>query len=123
VCTGGGTLDFVISRGQRRNVTKGQQAIALAIRYSKAKRGGARQKGASPETGLGFSKQRLSDARLILAHSRELALAVRDGTGTMESINGSQFLDLERGLTQRPGRVRVLGRCGFISARAPTSRP
>ena len=60
------------ARGQRRNILKGQQAIALALLYPEPEHGGARKKGSSSEAKLeGFSKARLSQARAILAHSRE----------------------------------------------------
>jgi hypothetical protein len=57
----------------RRNLKAGQKAMAFALLYPEAKRGGVRRKGASSESELGFSKVRLSDARAVLAHSRELA--------------------------------------------------
>src|SRR5271154_7144810 len=41
---------------QRRNLTKGQQAMAVAMIYPEAEKGGRGNKGKAPETG-GFSRQ------------------------------------------------------------------
>jgi hypothetical protein len=72
---------FVRSRSERRDLSKGEKAMALALLYpEERKHGGARKKGSSLETKLeGFSKARLSQARAVLRHSRPLAESVRDG--------------------------------------------
>jgi ParB-like chromosome segregation protein Spo0J len=71
---------FVKSRGERRDITKGQRAMAHALLYPEAKHGGTRKKGSSLENKLeNVSAARLSQARQVLRHSPELALAVRDG--------------------------------------------
>lgn len=69
-------VTIVASRGQRRNVSKGQQAIALAMLFPEAEKGGRCKK--ALETS-GFSRQRLGEARLILRVSPEDAIAIRDG--------------------------------------------
>lgn len=56
-----------------------REAMRLALLYPQADHGGARRKGSSSEIKLEISKARLSQARSVLAFSRELALAVRDG--------------------------------------------
>lgn len=67
---------FVRSRTERRNLTKGQRAMALALLYPEPEKGG---RGKTVLKRDGFSKQRLSDARTVRAYSHELALRVRDG--------------------------------------------
>src|SRR5262245_794153 len=62
---------------ERLDITKGQRAMAHAWLYPDAKHGGARKKGSTSETKLdGFSAARVSQARKVLAFSRELAEAV-----------------------------------------------
>jgi hypothetical protein len=68
--------DFVWTRGQRRNVSKGQQAIAFALLWPEPEKGGRGKKGKASETD-GFSATRYKQARAIVAHSREMAFAVR----------------------------------------------
>jgi hypothetical protein len=63
---------------ERRNVSKGQQAIALAMLYPEPEKGGRGKKSANAKESLGFTTQRLSEARSILEYSRELALAIRE---------------------------------------------
>jgi hypothetical protein len=70
--------DFVWTRGQRRNVSKGQQAIAFALLWPEPDKPGRGKKGKASETD-GFSATRLKNARAIVNHSRELAFAVRYG--------------------------------------------
>ena len=61
-------------------LSKGQQAIALAILFPEAEKGG---RGKKSSTNLAdaatFSQRRLQEARSVLAFSRELAEAVREG--------------------------------------------
>jgi exonuclease I len=58
--------------------------MALAIMYPEAKRGSKSEKLSDFSDNLGVSKGHakdlISDARAVLAYSRELADAVRDGT-------------------------------------------
>jgi hypothetical protein len=76
---------FVKSRSERRDISKGQRAMGHALLYPEGRQGGSRKRGASSETELGFSKVRLSQARTVLAYSRELALKVRDGPETLDA--------------------------------------
>ncbi|UPT99243.1 ParB N-terminal domain-containing protein [Bradyrhizobium barranii subsp. apii] len=69
---------FVKDRSERRDISKGQRAMGHALLFPDAEKGG-RGKKKVPETG-GFSRQRLGEARTVLAFSRELALKVRDGS-------------------------------------------
>jgi hypothetical protein len=61
----------------RRNVTKGQQAMLLALIYPEA------HSKKCKET-LPFSKMRLAQARSVLHYSRPLALAVAAGTSPLD---------------------------------------
>jgi hypothetical protein len=75
---------FIVSENvDRRHLTKGQRAIVLAMIYPEPtayKRGGN-----SLETKeLGFSAARLSQARAVLRHSRELAEAVLAGVSSFD---------------------------------------
>src|SRR4051794_14033069 len=65
-------LAFIVSANlARRNLTKGQQAAALAMLYPEPKRGRGHQDEARKvlET-RSFSRQRLEQARSVLRHSR-----------------------------------------------------
>jgi hypothetical protein len=53
-------------------------AMRIALLYPDPEKGGRGKKGKASETN-GFSQVRLREARAVLAYSRELALAVRDG--------------------------------------------
>jgi hypothetical protein len=80
---------FVKSRSERAERSKGQRAMGHALLWPEAEKGGARKKGSSSETKLeGVSKARLSQARAILAHSPELALAGDRGSGWGASRDG-----------------------------------
>ncbi len=59
-------------------MSKAQQAMRIALLYPEPEKGGRGKKGKASETD-GFSQSRLKAARSVLAYSRELALAVRDG--------------------------------------------
>lgn len=67
---------------QRRDLSKGQKAIGLAMIYPGPEKGGRGKKsdGTKLAESAGFSQRRLNDARTILRHSRALAEQVRDGT-------------------------------------------
>jgi len=60
----------------RRNLTKGQQAMALAVIYPEPEKGGRGKRSENSKETLGFSTMRLSQARAILRHSREMAQSV-----------------------------------------------
>ncbi len=60
--------------------------MGIALLYPEPDGKGGRGKKKAPETG-GFSRQRLGDARAVLRFSRELALAVRDGSRKLENRN------------------------------------
>jgi hypothetical protein len=67
-----------------RNMTKGQRAMTLAMIYPEPEKGGARERGSISETKTELMRAKISDARLsqartVLRHSRELAQAVVAG--------------------------------------------
>ncbi len=66
---------------QRRNLTKGQQAMALAFLYPEPEKGGRGKKSEAINSAesAGFSARRLNEARSILRYSRELAECVLEG--------------------------------------------
>ena len=69
---------FIVSANlERRNLSKGQQAMALAMIYPEPSKGGRGKKN-HLET-KGFSAARLSQARSVLRHSRALAEDVMMG--------------------------------------------
>ena len=68
----------------RRHLTKGQQAMAVAMIYPVPEKGGRGKKKTMDETSTLFSPKRLQLARTVLAHSSDLAQAV---------LAGSKFLD------------------------------
>ncbi|MGO6724414.1 hypothetical protein ACCS51_25940 [Rhizobium ruizarguesonis] len=57
----------------RRHLTKGQRAMAVAMMYPEPEKGG---RGKNSKVTLEFSSQLLSQARTVLAHSRPLADSV-----------------------------------------------
>jgi hypothetical protein len=65
-------------------MTAAQRAMATAMIYPKAEKGGRGKKATDT---VGFSSQRLSYARTVLAHSPVIAQAV---------LAGSKFLDAAR---------------------------
>jgi hypothetical protein len=71
---------FIVSANlAQRDMTKGQKAIAYAMHYPEPEK--LKRKGSgSSETEHQFSKVRLSQARQILAHSRDIANAVLAGS-------------------------------------------
>jgi hypothetical protein len=71
----------------RRNLNKGQQAMALAMIYPESENGGRGKKSAAKnmlETSK-FSRQRLDQARFVLHHSRTLAESVIRGTTPLDT--------------------------------------
>jgi hypothetical protein len=97
---------FIISNNiSRRHLTKGQQAMAVALVYPDGGKGGRGKKGNPAET-AGFSATRLKQARAVLAHSLDLAQAVLAGSKSIdaayeEATNAKQPLD-----AQVAGKVR-----------------
>ena len=75
---------IIASNISRRHLTKGQQAMALAIIHPVPEKGGRGKKKTMDETSTLFSPKRLQLARTVLAHSPDLAQAV---------LAGSKFLD------------------------------
>jgi hypothetical protein len=72
---------------QRRNLSKGQQAMALAKIYPEAEKGGRGKNVASRKAAetSGFSARRLAQARSVLAYSPALAAEVLKGTSTLDA--------------------------------------
>jgi hypothetical protein len=60
----------------RRNITKGQKAMAHAILFPKPEKGGRGKKAVAT---IGFSDSLLSRARIVLEHAPTLVEKVRDG--------------------------------------------
>src|SRR6266436_2771957 len=75
---------FVKSRGERRDLTKGERAMSLALLYpAETGAGGRGKKGSQSKRAAetaGVSHRRIQEARQVLKHAPDLALAVRDGT-------------------------------------------
>lgn len=72
---------FVRSRSERRNLTKGQMAMGVALLYPEGGIGGrGKSKTKNMEETSGFTHKRLQQARAVLRHSCDLAHAVRDGS-------------------------------------------
>jgi hypothetical protein len=71
--------------GKRRNLTKGQQAMALAMTYPEPEKGGrGNKKQRVEETSAVFSAKRLAQARSVLRHSRDLAESVAKGSVSLD---------------------------------------
>jgi hypothetical protein len=70
----------------RRNLTKGQKAIALAMIFPEAESGGRGKKSAAANSAVsaGFSARRLNEAQTVLRHSRSLAESVLRGPKTLD---------------------------------------
>lgn len=71
---------FVKSRSERRDLSKGERAMALAMLYPKPERGKKSRILDNLEGNRKGWTDRLYQARSVLGHSPELAAAVRDGT-------------------------------------------
>jgi hypothetical protein len=72
---------FVELKSERRDLTKGERAMQIAWLYPKEK-GGRGHKGSASQRAAetaGVSERRVEQARQVLRHSLELAIAVRDG--------------------------------------------
>ncbi|MGA7312622.1 MAG: hypothetical protein WBX22_01505 [Silvibacterium sp.] len=71
----------------RRNLNKGQQAMAYAMMYPEAERGGGRGKNEATrkvQVSCGFSGERLRQAREVLHYDPELARRVLKGTRMLD---------------------------------------
>ena len=76
---------IIASNIARRHMSKGQQAMAVAMVYpepAKTKRKGS---GSLEPKELGISAGRLSQARTVLAHSTDLARAVLAGSKVLDA--------------------------------------
>ena len=80
-------LAFIVGANlARRDLTKGQKAMAMALIYPKTEKGGRGKKSEalnSAET-AGFSTRRLNEARSVLSHALALAESVRDGRVSLD---------------------------------------
>lgn len=78
---------FIVSANlARRNLTKGQQAMLLAMAHPASEKGGRGKKaeGTKAAETSGFTERRLQQARAVLHHSREMALAVVSGGTSLD---------------------------------------
>lgn len=77
---------FVKSRSERRNLTKGQMAMGIALLYPEPEKGGRGKNMSARKAQIsgGFSSERLRQARTVLRHSLDLAYAVRDGVRKLD---------------------------------------
>jgi ParB-like chromosome segregation protein Spo0J len=69
----------------RRHMTKGQRAMAVAMIYPEAERGGRGQKAASSGRFTDIAHQRISQARAVIQWARDLADGVLDGTVSLDA--------------------------------------
>jgi ABC-type transporter Mla subunit MlaD len=98
---------FVKSRSERRDLSKGQRAMGVALLFPDAEKGGRGKKGKALETG-GFSRQRLGEARAVLAYARDLALAVRDGTENLDAALATVMAERQKLGTKENKITRLL---------------
>jgi len=118
---------FVKSRSERRDLSKGERAMGLAFLYPEPEKGGRGKKAQNDKETLGFSRMRLSQARAVLRHSRELAEAVRDGTikldEALERIQNErkelESAEAQRGLLRKIMRAPAGKRRGSEARAAP----
>lgn len=70
----------------RRNLTKGQQAMVLAMIHPEAEKGGRGKNGEARKAAVsaGFASRRLAEARSVLRHSGKLAKDVLKATTTLD---------------------------------------
>jgi len=68
---------FILSMNlKRRHMSAGQQAMAHAMIYPEPEKGGRGKKSKNSTETLGFSAMRLSQARTVLSHSRDVAMEI-----------------------------------------------
>jgi len=79
-------LAFIVSANlARRNLTKGQQAMALTMIYPEPEKGGrGKKKERVEETSTVFSAERLQEARSVLQDARDLAESVVKGSISLD---------------------------------------
>lgn len=118
---------FVISKNiHRREMTKGQKAMVVAIIYPEAKRGrGNKDDAAKAAETAGFSATRLLQARTILAYAPALAPLVAAGAKPLD--DAYEEAKREKDLARRRkealadaalwlwGRVRDFERMGYLA--------
>ena len=96
----------------RRNLTKGQQAMVLAMIYPEPERGrGKKDEGKKVQESCGFSRERVRQARSILRHSPGLAEDVMKGTISLDEalaeMNGFPRAGAKRDATPLPALLRL----------------
>jgi hypothetical protein len=84
----------------RRNLNKGQQAMALAMLYPEPEKGGRGKKSRALNStvSVGFSATRLNQAREVLRHRRDLAEQVVRGTLMLDEA--LQEVHQQQGITR-----------------------
>jgi ParB-like nuclease domain len=76
---------FILSMNlKRRHMSAGQQAMAQAMIYPEPEKGGRGKKSKNSTETLGFSAMRLSQARTVLSHSRDVAMEILAGTKLLD---------------------------------------
>jgi ParB/Sulfiredoxin domain len=98
---------FVKDRSERRDISKGQRAMGHALLYPEPEKGGRGKKSANSKETLGFSAMRLSQARAVLAYSRELALKVRDDSVKLDQAL-ARVMDARKALDTEEGKLARL---------------
>ncbi len=77
---GGIPTAYVISKNiHRRNMTKGQRAMAVALIYPEPEKGGRGKKSGNSKENLGFSTMLLSNARTVLQYAKDHVRDVMSG--------------------------------------------
>ena len=80
-------LAYIVSANlARRNLTKGQQAMALAMIYPEPEKGGRGKKSEAGKllVSSGFSRQRLDQARSVQRYSLDLEQGVVKGSLSLD---------------------------------------
>jgi hypothetical protein len=105
----GCVLAYIVSANlNRRNLTKGQQAMALAMIYPEPEKGGrGKKKERVEETSTLFSAKRLSQARAVLLHSRSLAESVVKGSISLDDAL-KQVEELKQQANSTEARLALL---------------
>jgi hypothetical protein len=108
----------------RRHLTKGQQAMAVAMIYPVPEKGGRGKKKTMDETSTLFSPKRLQLARTVLAHSPDLAQAVLAGSKLLDAAYDEARKAKKPPDAQVPGKVRRKGaRPKKVAKRDPEDHP
>jgi ParB-like chromosome segregation protein Spo0J len=71
----------------RRNLSKGQRAMAVARIYPEAKRGRGNKDEAIKDAETAHFRRRIQEARLVLRHAPDLADQVRDGSLSLDKAH------------------------------------